>query len=86
LFRAPGLNPQAGISVWFYPDMPPGDFRLSDFDGKTWQYLNNATAEPRTNAGAKAFFFVRENVQQVEPVRDRRMSRIGKQPDRDIRR
>jgi hypothetical protein len=73
LFRAPGLSPQAGTSVWFYPDMPPGDFRLIGFDGKTWQYLNDSTAESRTNAGAKTFFYVRENVQQVELVRDRRI-------------
>ena len=86
LFRAPGLSPEAGTSVWFYPDMPPGDFRLIGFDGKTWQYLDDLTAEPRTNAGAKAFFFVRENVQQVELVRDRRMSQSGRQPEQKIRR
>jgi hypothetical protein len=85
LFRAPGLSPQAGTSVWFYPDMPPGDFRLIGFDGKTWQYLNDSIAEPRTNVGAKTYFYIRENVQQVELVRDRRISRRGTQPDRDIR-
>jgi uncharacterized lipoprotein YddW (UPF0748 family) len=61
-----------GRATWFHPDLPRGSYRLIGFDGKQWQYLDEARIEQGSATIGRTVFFVDAEYREVELILDRR--------------